>query len=63
MDNTPLLVAVLAIWEIFWTGSACWYAARKGEKAWFVFFMVITLAGIPEILYVVQQRKQSGQPD
>ncbi len=43
----------LAVWSVFWTGFALWYAARREEKGWFVFFLLVHTAGIVEILYLV----------
>jgi hypothetical protein len=46
------LIILLAIWEVYWTYTACWLAAKRGDKAWFLSFIIISLFGIPEILYV-----------
>jgi len=46
------LIIILTLWEIYWTYTACWLAAKRGDKAWFLFFIIFSLFGIPEILYV-----------
>ncbi len=54
---SPLVIVLLALWELGWTGVACWHAARKNDKNWYIFFCLITLLGIPEIIYVIMQKK------
>ena len=58
METTlsPLLIVLLALWELGWTAVACWHAARKDDKGWYIFFSLITLLGIPEIIYLVKQK-------
>ena len=46
------LIILLTLWEIYWTYTACWLAAKREDKAWFLFFIIFSLFGIPEILYV-----------
>jgi len=43
----------LAIWSAIWTGLALWHAAKRGEKWWFIFFLLVHTAGIVEILYLI----------
>jgi len=47
----PFLV-ILILWEIYWTVTACWLAAKRDDKGWFIFFLIFNLLGIPEIIYV-----------
>ena len=42
----------LMIWSAVWTGLALWYAAKRGEKWWFIFFLLVHTAGIVEFLYL-----------
>ncbi len=54
-DWIPLLVAVivpLAVWSAFWKTVGLWFSARNNEKAWFVVFVFVNLAGILELYYV-----------
>jgi len=50
-------IVLLTIWEIYWTYTACWLAAKRGDKVWFITFIVFSLLGIPEIIYVRKYRK------
>jgi hypothetical protein len=40
------------VWSIYWKGRALWQTARKGDKVWFVAFLVVNTLGILEILYL-----------
>ena len=42
----------LFIWSIPWKGFALWKSARRGEKVWFVVFLLVNTIGILEILYL-----------
>ena len=48
----PFLLIVL-LWTIVLKGFALWYAARAGEKWWFVALLVINTVGILEIIYLI----------
>lgn len=56
----PFFVIPLMLWSVVWTGLALWNAARRGEKWWFIFFMLVHTAGILEILYLVLVAKAFG---
>jgi hypothetical protein len=43
----------LALWSACWTGIALWHAARRGEKWWFLLFLLVHTAGILEGIYLV----------
>jgi len=49
-----LIFAILlaTAWEIYWTYHACWIAAKQNERKKFLFFLVFSLLGIPEIIYI-----------
>ena len=52
---TPMLgVAFIALvlWSFVWKGLALWRAAKRGEKIWFVVFLIVNTAGILEIIYL-----------
>lgn len=51
--NVSGVIVPLVIWSAFWTGLALWHAARRQEKGWFVFFLLVHTAGIGEILYLI----------
>ncbi len=46
------ILALIALWEIPWKGVAMWKAAKRGHLIWFLVFLIVNLAGIPEILYI-----------
>lgn len=46
------LIALVALWTIFWKGMALWKSARLGHKYWFVALLVINTLGVLEILYI-----------
>jgi hypothetical protein len=50
------IVIPLAIWSSFWKIIGLWFSARNGEKAWFIVFVIINLAGILEIYYLHNRR-------
>ena len=43
---------VLVLWSVVWKGLALWRAAKRGEKIWFVVFLLVNTAGILEIVYL-----------
>jgi len=51
-----LLILALAAWSSFWTALGLWFSAKNGHKAWFIFFLLIHLVGIPEIAYLRMRR-------
>ena len=57
-DVFVLLIVVLLLWEAFWTYKACWLAAKQDRKAWFVVFLLFNLLGIPEIIYLIYNKKK-----
>ena len=46
-------IVVLVVWQTIWKGIALWKAARNNHKVWFIFFLVVNLLAIPEILYII----------
>ncbi len=51
-DRAAGFLVPLAAWSIVWTGFALWYAARRGEKWWFILFLFVHTAGILELIYL-----------
>jgi len=43
---------ILLAWNFIWKGLALWRAAKRGEKIWFVVFLLLNTAGILEIIYL-----------
>ncbi len=46
-------IAVVALWSAVWTGLALWHAATRGQKGWFILFLLVHTAGILEIMYLL----------
>lgn len=55
----PLLLLVL-VWTIVLKGYALWYAARGGQKWWFIALLIINTVGILEIIYLIWFRPASS---
>ncbi|HVB20270.1 MAG TPA: DUF5652 family protein [Candidatus Paceibacterota bacterium] len=55
----PLLI-IIALWTIVLKGYALWYAARGGQKWWFIALLVINTLGILEIIYLIWFRLNSS---
>ena len=53
-DVSPMMIGILllALWSVFWTGFSLWHAAKRGDKGWFVLFLIIHTAGVVEFLYL-----------
>jgi len=45
-----LLLAI--VWSLLWKGLAFWRAAKRGDKWWFIAFLIINTLGILEIIYL-----------
>lgn len=46
------LVALVALWSLFWKGLALWHAGRRAEPWWFIALLLINTLGILEIVYL-----------
>jgi heme/copper-type cytochrome/quinol oxidase subunit 2 len=57
----PFFIVPLMLWSVVWTGLALWNAAKRNEKWWFIFFMLVHTAGIVEILYLLLVVKVFGK--
>jgi methionyl-tRNA synthetase len=49
----PGVIVPLAVWSAIWTGLALWHAAKREEKGWFIFFLLVHTAGILELIYLL----------
>ncbi len=49
----PAFFIPLALWSVMCTGIALWHAAKRGEAAWFIFFLFVHTAGVLELLYLI----------
>jgi hypothetical protein len=53
------LLIFLSIIALILKAFALWYAARAGQKAWFVALVIINTFGIFELIYLTWFRPQS----
>jgi len=51
LNNQELLVAII-LWDLLWKGIALWKAARRGEKVWYIFILILNTVGILPICYI-----------
>lgn len=54
----PLFILAL-VWTTVLKGFSLWYAARGGQKAWFVALLIVNTLGILEIVYLIWFRPRS----
>ena len=40
------------LWSLIWKGFALWHSAQRGDKWWFIAFLVVNTVGILEIIYL-----------
>ena len=60
MFPVPLAFLVAAaVWVVVLKGFSLWYAARAGQKWWFVVLLVVNTLGIIEIVYLLWFRPAS----
>lgn len=53
---------ILIFWSLVWKGLALWKAAKNGDKAWYIFLLVVNTVGILEILYIyVFSKKEAAE--
>ncbi len=52
LQDNPLLIVILILWSLAWAGIALWKSARRGDKAWFIIFLIVHTLGILEIIYI-----------
>jgi len=52
LGSLSIIFILVLAWGLFWKGFALWYAAKRGEKWWFIALLVINTLGILEIVYI-----------
>ncbi len=52
LQDNPWLVAIIVLWSLVWAGIALWESARRGDKKWFIVFLVVHTLGILEMIYI-----------
>ena len=58
----PAIMYPVLAWLVVWKGLALWYAARRGQKAWYVILLIVNTLGILEIIYIFAVAKRSDTP-
>jgi hypothetical protein len=53
-----ILLIVVAIFDLVLRGIALWHSARRRQKVWFVFLLIINSMGILPIIYLLINRKK-----
>lgn len=48
----PLGVFIIYIWSIVWKGLALWRAVKYEQRNWFIALLILTSAGILDIVYL-----------
>jgi len=54
-----LFLVFIVIWSLAWKGWALWLSARRGDKWWFVAFLLVHTLGLLEIIYIFLVAKRS----
>ena len=60
--NYPLFgsaIILVLLWSLLWKGLALWRAANRGEKWWFIAFLIINTLGILEIIYLFDLARET----
>ena len=57
LESKPWIIAVISLWEAFWTLLALWFAGRNDQKGWFVVCGIFQVFGLPEIIYLATQTR------
>jgi hypothetical protein len=59
ITNFPTaLLVVFIVWSLFWKGLALWKAGKNNQKYWFVALLVLSTAGLLEIVYMAFFQKK-----
>ena len=56
------VILLLVLWTIVLKGYALWYAARNGQKAWYIVLLIVNTLGILEIIYLIWFRSKTLHP-
>lgn len=43
---------LLMVWTLFWKGLSMWHAADRKQPWWFVILLVVSTAGILDMIYI-----------
>jgi len=56
--GSPLSVAVIFAWSMFWKGISLWRAGKENQRNWFIALLLINTIGILEIIYLFRFAKR-----
>ena len=54
-----VLIALLTIWSLVWKVYAIWIAVKNNHKKWFFAMLILSTAGILELIYIFKIAKKS----
>lgn len=60
IESNPWIILLVISWSLTWKGIALWYAARKGQLAWFIILIIVNTAGMLEIYYLLSLGKKKN---
>lgn len=46
-------MTLFVLWSVVWSGLALWHSAKRNERGWFIFFLLVHTLGIVEFLYLM----------
>jgi len=53
-----VLVIILAIWTIIWKCYSVWTAVKRGDRAWFIFLLLLNTFGLLDMFYIFKVVKK-----
>lgn len=53
-----LLLLVFYVWSFIWKGIALWHAVKHNQRNWFIVMLILSTAGIVEIVYLFRFAKK-----
>lgn len=56
----PFLV-LAAVWTVILKGYSLWFAARSGQKWWFIALLIVNTLGVLEIVYLIWFRPEASK--
>ncbi len=56
-----VVLIVAAVWELAWKAVALWKSAHNNQRKWFAGILIINSVGVLPIVYLLLQKRRSGQ--
>lgn len=64
---SDIVIILMVLWVLPWKGVALWKAAKRGERGWFIVFLILNTLALLEIIYlfviIKRNPKQDGERD